>query len=94
VDPSAKSSESFEFAESSKRIKRLKKAQPADQSVEAELEVEDQPHPEEIRDRLRRRAAFLRELAEARELRRRVAPRRSRRAAIHATLRRRTFWLH
>ncbi|MEO5873645.1 MAG: hypothetical protein ABIS86_10910 [Streptosporangiaceae bacterium] len=47
--------------------------------------------PEEIRDRLRRRAAFLRELAEARDLRRRVAPRRSRRAQIHATLRRRTF---
>jgi hypothetical protein len=47
--------------------------------------------PEEIRDRLRRRAAFLRELAEARELRRRVAPRRSRRAQIHATLRKRTF---
>jgi hypothetical protein len=46
---------------------------------------------EEIRDRLRRRAAFLRDLAEARELRRRVAPRRSRRAQIHATLRRRTF---
>jgi lambda repressor-like predicted transcriptional regulator len=47
--------------------------------------------PEQIRDRLRRRAAFLRELAEARELRRRVAPRRSRRAQIHATLRKRTF---
>jgi len=47
--------------------------------------------PEEIRERLRRRAAFLRELAEARELRRRVAPRRSRRAQIHATLRKRTF---
>ena len=46
---------------------------------------------EEIRARLRRRAAFLRDLAEARELRRRVAPRRSRRAQIHATLRRRTF---
>jgi len=30
---------------------------------------------EEIRDRLRRRAAFLRDLAEARELRRRVARR-------------------
>ncbi|MCD0453233.1 hypothetical protein LO762_29225 [Actinocorallia sp. API 0066] len=47
--------------------------------------------PEEIRDRLRRRAAFLRDLAEARELRRRVAPRRSKRARIHATLRRRTY---
>jgi hypothetical protein len=47
--------------------------------------------PEEVRDRLRRRAIFLRELAEARELRRRVAPRRSRRARIHATLRMSTF---
>ncbi|MDX6742697.1 hypothetical protein [Actinocorallia sp. A-T 12471] len=47
--------------------------------------------PEEIRERLRRRAAFLRDLAEARELRRRVAPRRSKRAQIHATLRRRTY---
>lgn len=47
--------------------------------------------PEEIRERLRRRAAFLRELAEARELRERVTPHRSRRARIHAALRRRTF---
>ncbi|MFC4054488.1 hypothetical protein ACFOY4_32765 [Actinomadura syzygii] len=47
--------------------------------------------PEEVRERLRRRAIFLRELAEARELRRRVTPHRSRRARIHAALRRRTF---
>lgn len=47
--------------------------------------------PEAIRDRLRRRAIFLRELAEARELRRRVTPHRSRRARIRATLRNRTF---
>jgi hypothetical protein len=46
---------------------------------------------EEVRDHLRRRAIFLRELAEARELRRRVTPHRSRRARIHAALRRRTF---
>ncbi|MDL4773411.1 MULTISPECIES: hypothetical protein [Thermomonosporaceae] len=46
---------------------------------------------EEVREHLRRRAAFLRELAEARELRRRVTPHRSRRARIHAALRRRTF---
>jgi len=32
------------------------------------------------RDRLRRRDAFLRELAEARALRQRIAPRRARRA--------------
>jgi hypothetical protein len=49
------------------------------------------PSPEEIKERLRRRAIFLRELAEARELRRRVTPRRSRRAQIYATLRRRSL---
>ncbi|MBO2453619.1 hypothetical protein J4573_41475 [Actinomadura barringtoniae] len=47
--------------------------------------------PEEVREHLRRRAIFLRELAEARELRRRVTPHRSRRARIHAALRHRTF---
>ncbi|WP_019631687.1 hypothetical protein [Actinomadura atramentaria] len=52
------------------------------------------PTPEEVRDHLRRRAVFLRELAEARELRRRVTPHRSRRARIHAALRRRTFRLN
>lgn len=45
------------------------------------------------RERRRRRTIFLRELAEARELRKRVAPRRSRRARIHETLRMRTFRL-
>ncbi|MQA83056.1 MAG: hypothetical protein GEV03_00140 [Streptosporangiales bacterium] len=48
---------------------------------------------ESDRDRRRRRAIFLRELAEARELRKRVAPRRSRRARIHEALRMRTFRL-
>jgi hypothetical protein len=47
--------------------------------------------PEQVREHLRRRAIFLRELAEARELRARVTPHRSRRARIHAVLRRRTF---
>jgi hypothetical protein len=49
---------------------------------------------EEARERLRRRAIFLRELAEARELRRRVTPRRARRARIRAMLRMRTFRTH
>lgn len=44
-----------------------------------------------LRDRRRRRSDFLRELAEARELRKRVAPHRERRLRIHAVLRRRTF---
>lgn len=47
--------------------------------------------PEESRERLRRRARFLRELAEARELRQRVTPHRARRKQIHAALRHRTF---
>lgn len=47
--------------------------------------------PEEVRDRLRRRAVFLRELAEAKELRKRVSPRRSRRARVREALRMRTF---
>jgi hypothetical protein len=41
--------------------------------------------------RRRRRARFLAELAEARELRNRVAPRRARVARMRAELRRRTF---
>ncbi|MEU5880902.1 hypothetical protein [Spirillospora sp. NPDC047279] len=49
---------------------------------------------EQVRDHLRRRAIFLRELAEARELRERVTPHRSRRARIHAALRHRTFRLN
>jgi hypothetical protein len=40
------------------------------------------PDPE--RDRRLRRARFLAELAEARELRKRVAPRRARAAELHA----------
>lgn len=46
---------------------------------------------EAARDRRRRRALFLRDLAEARELRKRVTPRRSRRERLHAALRMRTF---
>jgi hypothetical protein len=53
--------------------------------------MDDRMSPQEVRDRLRRRAVFLRELAEARELRERVSPRRSRRERIRATLRMRGF---
>ncbi|MFG1998317.1 hypothetical protein ACGFNU_04120 [Spirillospora sp. NPDC048911] len=61
-----------------------------DQAAEDDAE----PTPEQVRDHLRRRAIFLRELAEARELRERVTPHRARRARIHAALRRRTFRLN
>jgi hypothetical protein len=53
--------------------------------------MDEEMSPEEVRDRLRRRAVFLRELAEARELRKRVSPRRSRQERIRAALRMRTF---
>lgn len=42
-------------------------------------------------DRLRRRAAFLRDLAEAKELRARVRPRRTRVARLREALRRATY---
>jgi hypothetical protein len=53
--------------------------------------MSNEMNPEEVRDRLRRRAIFLRELSEARELRKRVSPRRSRRERVRAALRMRTF---
>ncbi|WP_147425188.1 hypothetical protein [Bailinhaonella thermotolerans] len=59
--------------------------------VPDEAGAADAPSAEAVRERLRRRSLFLRELAEARELRRRVAPWRSRRARIHEALRKRTF---
>jgi hypothetical protein len=46
---------------------------------------------ESAAERRRRRAAFLAELAEARALRERVAPRRARTARLRAALRMRTF---
>jgi hypothetical protein len=42
-------------------------------------------------DRLRRRAEFLRDLAEARALRERIAPRRARMTRIRQALRRATY---
>jgi hypothetical protein len=42
------------------------------------------PSPDPERERRLRRAQFLAELAEARELRKRVAPRRTRAAELHA----------
>jgi hypothetical protein len=52
---------------------------------------DEEMSPEEVRDRLRRRAVFLRELAEARELRKRVTPRRSRQERVREAVRMRTF---
>jgi hypothetical protein len=47
--------------------------------------------PESPADRRRRRAQFLRELTEARELRARVRPRRARARRLRQILRMRTF---
>ncbi len=48
-------------------------------------------HPETETERRRRRAVFLRELAEARELRARVQPRRTKERRMREALRMRTF---
>ena len=55
------------------------------------MDMSNEMTPEEVRDRLRRRALFLRELSEARELRKRVTPRRSRRERVRTALRMRAF---
>jgi hypothetical protein len=49
------------------------------------------PDPENPADRRRRRAVFLAELAEARRLRARVAPRRARTARLREAMRMNTF---
>jgi hypothetical protein len=49
------------------------------------------PEAEEEADRLRRRASFLRERAEARELMRRVTPHRSKVARLRQAMRMRSF---
>ncbi|MFF4754756.1 hypothetical protein ACWD5R_17385 [Streptomyces sp. NPDC002514] len=53
--------------------------------------TEPETEPETDAERRRRRARFLRELAEARELRDRVQPRRAKVARLRQTLRMRTF---
>nr|WP_189862917.1 hypothetical protein [Streptomyces poonensis] len=60
-------------------------------------DVDEGPHggspeePETEAERRRRRAQFLRELAEARELRARVQPRRAKTARLRRAMRMRTF---
>ncbi|MEV7776753.1 hypothetical protein [Kitasatospora sp. NPDC088351] len=48
-------------------------------------------HPETEAERRKRRAVFLRELAEARELRERVQPRRTKERRMREAMRMRTF---
>ncbi|MEY9965672.1 hypothetical protein ABIA33_003718 [Streptacidiphilus sp. MAP12-16] len=60
---------------------------PADTSSDTPVE----PPPETPAERRRRRAAFLRELTEARELRARVQPRRVKTERMRQAVRMRTF---
>jgi hypothetical protein len=53
--------------------------------------VNDASRTPDQADRLRRRAEFLRDLAEARALRERIAPRRARMSRIRQALRRATY---
>jgi hypothetical protein len=51
----------------------------------------ERTQPDHHNERLRRRAAFLRDLAEAKELRARIRPRRTRLARLRDALRRSTY---
>ncbi|MFF7355174.1 hypothetical protein [Streptomyces filipinensis] len=54
-------------------------------------EITEPPAPETDAERRRRRARFLRDLAEARALRARVQPRRAKAARLRHAMRMRTF---
>jgi len=55
--------------------------------AQAETSKTAKPYtPQQAQDRTLRRAVFLAELAEAKELRKRVAPRKTRNAELHARL--------
>ena len=59
---------------------------PPDTDTELRSTAQHRPEPDEPEDRVVRRAVFLAELAEAKELRKRVAPRRVRAAELHVRL--------
>jgi len=61
------------------------RAKPTSQNAAAQNAGNSEPTPQPP-DRSVRRAVFLAELAEAKELRKRVAPRRARAAELHARL--------
>ncbi|GAA2142927.1 hypothetical protein GCM10009760_28650 [Kitasatospora kazusensis] len=64
---------------------------PAPSETASESTSESTSPPENETQRRRRRAVFLRELAEARELRARVQPRRTKERRLREALRMRTF---
>jgi hypothetical protein len=61
-------------------------------SVESAVRAPEARPEETDAERRRRRALFLRELAEAHELRERIQPRRTRTARLRQMMRMRTFW--
>lgn len=76
----------------SDRERARERAREADRERKRDLEREqDQKASETEAERRRRRAVFLRELTEARELRDRVQPRRAKTARLRHAMRMRTF---
>jgi hypothetical protein len=67
------------------------KSNPDAGAASPEAPAESERPPETEAERRRRRAVFLRELAEARELRARVQPRRTKERRMREALRMRTF---
>ncbi|MER5947589.1 hypothetical protein ABT127_16120 [Streptomyces sp. NPDC001904] len=70
--------------------KRRARSASADDTADG-IAAAERPEPETDAERRRRRAVFLRELTEARELRARVQPRRARAARMRQQMRMRTF---
>lgn len=79
-----------ERAERAERTGRLRRVEQSERSEQAE-QAERIGQPETDAERRRRRAQFLRDLTEARELRDRVQPRRAKVARLRHAMRMRTF---
>ncbi|GAX54271.1 hypothetical protein [Streptomyces olivochromogenes] len=79
-----------ERAERTGRLRRVEQSERAERSEQAE-QAERIGQPETDAERRRRRAQFLRDLTEARELRDRVQPRRAKVARLRHAMRMRTF---
>ncbi|MFF2517094.1 hypothetical protein [Streptomyces sp. NPDC058086] len=85
-----------EGAEPAQRPGRLRRVEQSERSGRAERAEPAEPaerigQPETDAERRRRRAQFLRDLTEARELRDRVQPRRAKVARLRHAMRMRTF---
>jgi predicted nucleic acid-binding Zn ribbon protein len=80
-------------AEGAERVERTERLHRVEQAQQAERIGRAEPvgQPETDTERRRRRAQFLRDLTEARELRDRVQPRRAKAARLRHAMRMRTF---